>query len=92
MNIEGAVALGFAKELSKAAEAGGDDAAAALFAKLVGAGYARGSALSVARTLETDEVIDPAETRAWVVGALEGWQPAESHAKRGRKRPCVSPW
>ena len=63
MNIEGAVALGFAKELAKAAEAGGDDAAAALFAKLVGAGYARGSALSVARTLETDEVIDPAESR-----------------------------
>ena len=98
MNLEGAVALGFAKELAKAREGGGAAAEEKLYNQLLAAGYERGGALSVARTLETDDVIDPAESRAWVAGVLEatdeqvqggaGWRrPAGA-----RKRPCISPW
>ena len=82
MNIEGAVSLGFVKELTRAQQEGGDEAAGALFRKLVRAGYERGSALSVARTLETDDVIDPAETRTWIGSALEAW-PAQRQSAGG---------
>ncbi len=34
--------------------------------------YARGSALNMAATLEIDAVIDPAETRDWLVRGLQG--------------------
>lgn len=91
MNLEGAVALGFAKELASAAEAGGASAQQALFDKLLAAGYERGSALSVARTLETDDVIDPAESRAWILSALDAASAKKARTK-DRKRPCVSPW
>ena len=90
MNIEGAVALGFAKELAKAKEQGGEAAAAKLFDKMVMMGYERGGALSVARTLETDDVIDPAETRAWVAGVLE-MRAGGAGPRRGDGR-ALSPW
>ena len=50
--------------------------------------------MSVARTLETDDVIDPAESRAWIQTALEASPPPprEGRAHRGKRRPCVSPW
>ena len=98
MNLEGAVALGFAKELTKAGEAGGAEAKQALFDKLLAMGYERGGALSVARTLETDDVIDPAESRSWILNALEAASAGPDHRNRNqgrpwkRKRPCVSPW
>ena len=38
--------------------------------------------------LETDDVIDPAESRQWIVSALEA---AEQHTQPSN-RPCVSPW
>ena len=60
----------------------------------------RAGALSVARALETDDVIDPSESRSWIAAALEA--SAEGRAtgrpwgggggEDGRKRPCVSPW
>lgn len=91
MNLEGAVALGFAKELGKAHEKGGAAAQQALYEKLLAGGYERGSALSVARTLETDDVIDPSESRRWIAAALETTAPPAQRPWR-RKRPCVSPW
>jgi acetyl/propionyl-CoA carboxylase alpha subunit/acetyl-CoA carboxylase carboxyltransferase component len=60
MGLEGAVRLGFRKELEAAAE--GPDRQA-LFDRLVAQQYANGSALNMAATLEIDAVIDPAETR-----------------------------
>ena len=65
-----------------------------LYTSLVEAAHERGGALSVARTLETDEVIDPAESRAWIQAALEASPapPRERGAHRGKRRPCVSPW
>jgi acetyl-CoA carboxylase carboxyltransferase component len=60
MGLEGAVRLGFRKELDAAAEGAERDA---LFEQLVAAAYERGSAISMAEALEIDAVIDPAETR-----------------------------
>jgi len=73
MNLEGAVELGFAKELATAGAVPlvGGSARKALFDKILQKGFERAGALSVARTLETDEVIDPAETRDWVIHAMD---------------------
>lgn len=66
MGIEGAVRLGFRKEL-EAAGAGRE----ALFEKLVAEHMARGRAINMASHLEIDAVIDPAETRAWLARGLQ---------------------
>ncbi len=61
MGLEGAVKLGFKKELA----AQNDDASRqALFDKLLAQQYQRGKAIEVASVLELDAVIDPAETRS----------------------------
>ena len=67
MGLEGAVRLGYRKELEAAHEGDERDA---LYAKLVAEQYERGGALNMAATLEIDAVIDPAETRAWVASRL----------------------
>ena len=67
MGLEGAVRLGFRKELEALPEGPERDA---LFQKLVAKSYANGEAMHMAATLEIDAVIDPAETRAWLVRGL----------------------
>eukprot|EP00966_Prymnesium_polylepis_P113683 2628382-Prymnesium_polylepis.1 len=91
MNFEGAVELGFRKELA-AAEAESPQARQELFEQLLAMSYERGSALNVARTLETDDVIDPAESRQWVAAAMAAHQPVSFKDRPAKKRPCISPW
>jgi len=67
MGLEGAVRLGFRKELAAVPEGLERDA---LFKKLVAQQYANGEAIHMAQTLEIDAVIDPAETRTWLVRGL----------------------
>jgi len=67
MGLEGAVRLGYRKELEAVPEGAQRQA---LYEKLVAQQYANGSALSMAATLEIDAVIDPADTRAWLVRGL----------------------
>ncbi|MCB9592424.1 MAG: biotin carboxylase [Sandaracinaceae bacterium] len=67
MGLEGAVRLGFAREL-EAAES--DAAREALFDRLVRELYDAGKAAEAAAFLELDAVIDPAETRAVIAAAL----------------------
>ncbi|WP_366852736.1 carboxyl transferase domain-containing protein [Phenylobacterium sp.] len=67
MGLEGAVRLGYRKEL----EAELDPAVRqALFEKLVGRMYQTGKAISVAQVGEIDAVIDPSETRDWILRGL----------------------
>lgn len=73
MGLEGAVRLGFRKELEAVPEGAERDA---LFQKLVARQYANGEALHMATTLEIDAVIDPAETRAWLARGLASAQVA----------------
>ncbi len=71
MGIEGAVKLGFKKELEEAASEEGKEA---LFDKLVDAAYQKGKAIEAASMFEFDEVIDPADTRKWICSAMANHQ------------------
>jgi acetyl-CoA carboxylase carboxyltransferase component len=73
MGLEGAVELGFRKELDAAAAGAERDA---LRERLIEAQYAKGKALNVAATLEIDAVIDPAETRLWLAATLASARPS----------------
>jgi acetyl-CoA carboxylase carboxyltransferase component len=68
MGLEGYVRLGYRKELQAVPEGPQRDA---LFAQLLQTQVERGSATEMAATLEIDAVIDPADTRRWVLRALE---------------------
>ena len=84
MGLEGAVRLGFRKEL----EAIGDDAERSrVFDEMVAAAYRRGRAVNVAAHLEIDDVIDPAETRDRVADAF-----AAVEGTRDAPRRFVDPW
>jgi acetyl-CoA carboxylase carboxyltransferase component len=61
MGLEGAVRLGFKKELASTPEGAQRDA---LFAKLLADLVAKGAAVPMAETLEIDAVMDPVQTRA----------------------------
>ncbi|REE75096.1 biotin-dependent enzyme [Rhodococcus wratislaviensis] len=64
MGLEGAVRLGFRKELKAIDDPAERDTA---FAHLVDAAYQHGKALNAATIFELDDVIDPADSRAWIV-------------------------
>ncbi|WP_109463883.1 carboxyl transferase domain-containing protein [Albibacillus kandeliae] len=87
MGLEGAVKLGFRREL----EAVGDPAERKeLYDDMVAKMYERGKALNTASMFEFDAVIDPAETRDWITSALETAPPPQRRA--GKKRPWVDTW
>jgi acetyl-CoA carboxylase carboxyltransferase component len=67
MGLEGAVKLGYRKELDAVPEGAGRDA---LYRKLVAQQYENGQAMNMAATLEIDAVIDPAQTRQWLARGL----------------------
>ena len=68
MGLEGAVRLGYKKELEAVTEGEERDS---LFNQLVDKMYERGKATEAAAHLEIDAVIDPADTRAVIVRAFE---------------------
>ena len=78
MGIEGAVRLGFRKELEAAGEG-----RQALFDRLVAEHMDRGRAINMASHLEIDDVIDPAETRAWLARGLQAAAGAPLAPRRG---------
>ena len=67
MGLEGAVRLGYRKELEAIEDPAGRRAR---YGELVAEQYARGKALSTAMAFEIDDVIDPADTRAVLAGVL----------------------
>ncbi len=67
MGLEGAVRLGWKKELAALPEGAEREAR---FKQLLAQQVEAGSALNMAATLEIDAVIDPADTRAWLVRGL----------------------
>ena len=87
MGLEGAVRLGFRKELDAIADPQERDA---LERKLIAVAYERGSALNMASHTEIDDVIDPADTRALLVSMLDAAPPAP--ARTGKKRPMIDTW
>jgi acetyl-CoA carboxylase carboxyltransferase component len=84
MGLEGAVELGYRKELAAAAEGGERDA---LRARLVAEQYEKGKAIHMAATLEIDAVIDPAESRRWLEATLDAAELPEPGSGR-----FIDPW
>ena len=68
MGLEGAVRLGFSKELAAVSD---PVERQNLFDKLVEAAYQHGKALTSATTFELDDVIDPADSRSWIIRLLD---------------------
>jgi acetyl-CoA carboxylase carboxyltransferase component len=87
MGLEGAVRLGYRKELEAVSDPAERDA---LFQQMVDRMYEHGKALNAASHFEIDDVIDPADTRRWIGTILRSAPPAP--ARTGKKRPNVDTW
>ena len=87
MGLEGAVKLAFRNELAAI-----DDPAKrkALYDEMVQRMYQNGKAVSAASHFELDEVIDPADSRRWIVGGLRACPPLPP--RTGKKRPNIDTW
>lgn len=68
MGLEGAVKLGYRKELEAVTD---EVKRKELFDKMVQDAYDRGKATSAATMLEIDDVIEPNETRSWISSCLK---------------------
>ena len=86
MGLEGAVRLGFRRELERIDD---PDERAAAFDTMVARAYEHGKAVHVAEHFEIDDVIDPAVTRRRFVHALGA---AGRDGDVGGRRPFVDTW
>ncbi len=83
MGLEGAVRLGFRKELEAAPEGERER----LFQSMVAKSYERGKATNVAAYLEIDAVIDPADTRRWILRGM-----ASMPSRLPERRAIIDAW
>ncbi len=86
MGIEGAVKSGFRKELEAIED---EKAREARYTQLVDSMYERGKAINVASHMELDAVIDPADTRAWI---LRGLASVPEKTNKDQYLPFVDCW
>ena len=89
MGLEGAVRLGFRRELDLVDDPVEREAA---FDAMVARAYEHGKALNVAAHFEIDDVIDPADTRARFVHALDAAGPRDDWTAGQPRRPFVDTW
>ena len=87
MGLEGAVQLGFRRELDAIED---PDAREAEYQRLVARAYEGGKALNTATYFEIDDVIDPMDSRRRIVNALEAAPPVPH--REGKKRPFIDTW
>jgi acetyl-CoA carboxylase carboxyltransferase component len=87
MGLEGAVSLGYKRELDAQPDAASRQA---LFDKLLASFYDVGKAVSVASVHEIDAVIDPMETRSWILRGLKSMPVGQKN--QPKKRPFVDSW
>lgn len=88
MGLEGAVRLAYRKELEAIAD---PKARNEQYQRYVAEMYQQGKAMNAATFMELDDVIDPAETRRWI---LHGLKSAARRGSRttGKKRAYVDTW
>ena len=86
MGLEGAVKAGFKKELAAIED---PQEREALYEKLVTQLYERGKAINMASYLEIDAVIDPADTRNWI---MQGLKSAPVRQTQELSHSFVDPW
>ena len=87
MNIEGSVKLGYRKELIAIEDA---DERIETYEHMVERAYDNAKAVNAAAGGGLDDVIDPAETRTWIVNGLNRLPPTP--ARTGKKRPYIDTW
>ena len=87
MGLEGAVKLGYRKELEAIEDPEEREAA---YQTLVDRMYEAGKALSMADHFEIDDVIDPSDSRRWIVRGLKAAR-TEKTTKWGN-RPMIDTW
>ncbi len=87
MGLEGYVRLGFRKEMEAIED---PDEREEYYQAKVAELYANGKAVSIASVLEIDEVIDPADTRQWIMAGLRSVPKPET--RTSKKRPCIDAW
>ena len=87
MGLEGAVRLGFKRELNATANISERNA---LEQRLIAQAYERGGALNMASHTEIDDVIDPADTRSRLISILRACPIPQS--RNAKKRPMIDTW
>jgi acetyl-CoA carboxylase carboxyltransferase component len=87
MNIEGSVKLGYRKELAAIAD---PEARRAEFDLRVQRAYESAKAVNAGAGGGIDDVIDPAETRSWIVSGLHALPPTPH--REGKKYPYIDTW
>lgn len=86
MGLEGGVKAGYKKELQAVQD---PKERQAMFDELVAMMRARGTAINMASYFEIDSVIDPADTRKWIMRGLKSLPPRKPGS---RSRRFVDPW
>ena len=87
MGLEGAVKLGFRKELQAIEDPAERQAE---YERMVAQMYEHGKAVNMASMFELDDVIDPADSRHWIRTALNSVPPTPQRTTK--KRPNVDTW
>ncbi len=87
MGLEGAVKLGYRKELEAKTD---PEERRALYDEMVARMYAHGKAVNMASHFEIDGVIDPLDTRMWITRGLRS--APEPPLRTSKKRPCIDTW
>ncbi|PJG53330.1 carbamoyl-phosphate synthase large subunit [Bradyrhizobium forestalis] len=87
MGLEGYVRLGFRKEMEAITD---PEERETYYRNKVAELYANGKAVSIASVFEIDNVIDPAETRRWIMAGLRSVP--KPPARTAKKRPCIDTW
>jgi acetyl-CoA carboxylase carboxyltransferase component len=87
MGLEGYVRLGFRKEMEAIEDPVEREE---YYQNKVDELYANGKAVSIASVLEIDEVIDPADTRHWIMSGLRSVPKPEGRTTK--KRACIDTW
>ncbi|MDB5498087.1 MAG: biotin carboxylase [Phenylobacterium sp.] len=87
MGLEGSVKLGYRNELAAIED---PVARKAKFDEMVAAAYARGKAMSQATSPALDDVIDPADTRKWIMAGLKALPPIPPRTEK--KLRWVDSW
>jgi len=87
MGIEGAVKLGYRNELAAIQDPA---ARKSRFDKMVAEMYERGRAINHASHFVVDDVIDPAETRRWIVAGLRA--APKPPPRTGKKHAYIDTW
>jgi acetyl/propionyl-CoA carboxylase alpha subunit/acetyl-CoA carboxylase carboxyltransferase component len=87
MGLEGAVKLGYRNEIAAVED---PQKRKAFFDEMVARMYEHGKAVNIASAFEIDDVIDPMESRKWIMAALDSSPPPAPRS--GKKRSCIDTW